>query len=501
MKRLLLTTLFAVVLAGALLSTQALAQPNAAPAPLPAGTASPRDPSKYWPDGKLDPTKIKGDSAILIDAKTGDVLFEKDADTKRYPASTTKIMTCLVALESGKSLDGDVTVGSLPKADFTDGAENISLKTGEVIKFEDLLAGMMIPSGNDAADAVAMYVGGSIDDFVDMMNQEAQKLGMTGTHYDDTNGLVDDSNHYTTTRDMSTLARAAVKYPEFVKLVSDSTYTMGTTNKTDKERKWTTTNYLLLNNQYGYKFATGIKTGFTSMAENSFVASAKQGDVSLISVVMHDEPRTNLWTDSVTMFEYGFQNYDTLDLQQLFSDQTFSVDVKDAASTDPNQGKLNLIMKPKSAAYITDRISVIQGLKTDPSQFQKQQTITKDTAPIQQDEAVGTVTYYYQGNPVLTCDLLAERDVEVMATPAPSIPIATASSALGNSSDPGSPSASGGAVIQQTPGSGSTIIWLAVIALLLVLAILTIRFANTQRRSRRYSHYNYRQSNGARMRK
>lgn len=505
MKKILLPVIIALI-SIAVFSVPALAQPMAAPAaaPLPAGTASPRDPSKYWPDGELDKTKIKGDSAILIDARTGKVLFEKDADAKRYPASTTKIMTCLLALESGKDLNAIVTIGTIPPADLASDSDNMALKKDEMIKFEDLLSAMMVKSANDAADAIAMYVAGTIEDFVALMNQRAQELGMTGTHYTCTNGLPNDTDHYTTARDMVKLSQTAIKYPEFVKLVSSPSCTISPTNKTSKKRSYSNTNKLLGQDVYGYMFANGIKTGFTSMAMHCLISSAKQNGMLLIAAELHTpNPRTNLWVDSVTMFEYGFQNFDTMDLQEFFADQAVSIDVEDAASTDPGNGKLTLNLKPRSQAYITDRKDVIEQLKSDPSQFQREQTITKGAAPILQDENVGTVTYYYEGDPVLTCDLLASRAVDVMATPAPSVSAA----ATGNSADgthtAGDPSAPGGTVSPQPAegGIGSAVIWLMVAALLIALAIVTIRFVNIQRRGRRYSQYNYRQGNNTRMRR
>lgn len=508
MKKFLLT-IAVIFIATAVLTAPALAEPLPAPAaaPLPAGTASPRDWDKLAPGGTLLPSAVKADSAILIDAKTGKVLFEKDADTKHLPASTTKIMTCLLALQSGKKLSDIVTIGSIPQTDYINGAEHIGLKSGEMITFGDLLAGMMVYSGNDAADAVAIYVGGSIDNFVDMMNQKAQELGMTNTHYNDTNGLADDPAHVTTARDMAKLAQVAVKYPEFVKLVSYSSYKMSPDNKHQSPATWKTTNHLLLNDQYGYQYATGIKTGFTTMAKSSFAASAQKNGMTLIAVVMHDVTRSNIWVDTVTMFEYGFKNYNTISLNSLLGNQNLTADVKNAAGSDPNQGKLSLVLKPESQAYITDRADVITALKSDPSQFQQQVTITKDTAPIQKDDKVGTVSFFYEGNPVLVCDLLASRAVEEMATPAPSASLAPTGNASGAQTAGASAPSAGAtapaatAAAQTGGGVGNTVVWAAVAALLLVLILMAVWFLSTQRRSRRYRQYNYRPGSRAHLKR
>ena len=177
-------------------------------------TASPRDFDTLAPEGDLLPEAVKAPSAILMDSRTGKALFEKAADERRYPASTTKIMTCLLALEKGK-LDDIVTVGKMPALEK--GSTIIDLKQGETMKLEELLYGLMLESGNDAAQAIAIHLAGSLEDFADMMNQKAQELGMTSTHYMNPHGL-NHEEHYTTARDMAKLAIAARKYPHVVQL-------------------------------------------------------------------------------------------------------------------------------------------------------------------------------------------------------------------------------------------------------------------------------------------
>ena len=409
--------IIAASLFAAFLAIPSMAGAAKEPAPVPTGTAAPRDWNVYAPDGALSSGKIKGESAILIDAQTGKVLFEKNADDKRYPASTTKIMTCLLALESGKPLNEQVTIGDLPAADFASDSDNIGLRKGEVLTFEDLLGAMMVKSGNDAADAIAIHVSGSIDAFLERMNQKAQELGMTGTHYVCTNGLTNSKDHYTTPRDMSKLAMAAVRYPEFVRLVSLSSYKIAPTNKTDQERSFSSTNKLLGRTMYGYAYATGIKTGYTSMAQNALISSAQKDGMSLIAADMYVDIRNDMWVDSVTMFEYGFNFYDTVNLKDLVAGKIVSATVKDVAEDDPGQGSLELTLKPQGDAFITDKKDAVQSLKNDPSQLQATTVITKDTAPIQQGETVGTVAYSYQGATVLTCDLIASRDVAAYVPP------------------------------------------------------------------------------------
>lgn len=506
MKKFAIPVITAFILV-AVLAVPALALPEAAPVPLPAGTASPRDWDKNAPDGNLKDSAVKADSAILIDEKTGTVLFEKDADKKRFPASITKIMTCLLALESiekdGRKLSDHVTIGDLPKLppDYAD----IDLKKGETLTLENLLYALMLPSANDAANAIAKHISpdGTIEGFVAMMNDKAAELGMTGTHYMNTNGLHDE-NHFTTARDMATLARAARKLPEFQKIVGTPTYTMPATNIHKDKRVWENHNLLISKNKnepYGYIYATGVKTGYTEPAMQTFVGSAKKDNVSLIAVVLHDKGKTDKWVDSVTMFEYGFKFFNTLDLKALLGGQTITLAVKNAVGNDPGKGTLNLQLLPKTPnPYITDRADVIEQLKNDTSQFEVKQTITKDTAPIAKDEVVGTVTFSYKGEVKLECDLLASRDVKEMPTPAPTVSaMASANGTQAPGSTGNAPAATGSTAANgsKSGGAGVLFIWLGSFLLLLLLAMLAIRFINMRNRNRKYRQYNYRQNSNS----
>jgi serine-type D-Ala-D-Ala carboxypeptidase (penicillin-binding protein 5/6) len=501
MKKFAIPALMAVIII-TILTAPALANATPATVAMPANTASPRDWDKYAPDGQLSPGKITADSAILIDAQSGKVLFEKDADKQRVPASITKIMTCLLALESGKSLSDFVTVGQLPQSDFV-GASDIALKKGEMMTLETLLYGLMNQSGNDAADAIATYIAGDIPKFVDMMNAKAKELGMSGTHYANTNGLpIDD--HYTTARDMATLTREAEKYPEFTKIVSTYKYTCPKTNMHNAERIWLNHDKLVNPSSseiYSYKYATGVKTGFTDLAQHTLVSSAEKDGQKLIAIVLHDKINDK-WTDSITMFEYGFHFYDTADVWQLLNKQSFSAEVKNAAGNDPGMGKLLLLLKPQSTkAFVTDSRDVIANIKNDPKSLIKSEvTYTKESAPIKRDEVVGTVTFSYNDAPILVCDLLASRDVEEMPTPAPSASAVTSGGASsGGTLAPGaSPAATNPGTAK---GGGSALLWLGIVALLLVLVLATIRFVNIRRRNSKYRQYNYRQGNGARLRR
>ncbi len=501
MKKLILPAI-AMLLCALLISPAALAEPNGAAVPQPVGTASPRDWDTLAPGGVLQPDGINGGSAILIDAITGKVLFAKSAKLKRYPASTTKIMTCLLALESGKDQDGIVTVGKLPEGDFAFDSVNISLKKGEKIAFRDLLEALMLRSANDAADAIAIHVAGSVNAFVEQMNQKAQALGMTGTHYTCTNGLTESEDHYTTALDMATLAREAMKQPDFAALVSTPSGRIEPTNKTSKPREFSSSNMLLFDDVYGYVYAKGIKTGFTSMAKNCLVSAAEKDGRKLIAVDLFVEERNKMWPDSVTMFEYGFNYFGTVNLREVLTGQTVQLPVKEAAADDPEQGNLTLTIQPQGDGWITGRKEKIDPIADDPNLLSREIHIVKDTAPIQSGETVGTVIYSFEDKPVLTCDLVASRSVEKLATPEPTVaPTPTQAPATTTIAELTPEPSATGAAQDNPPGGGMTALLLIAAVVLAAAAALVILLARAGKRgSSPPATHSRRSGDGTRMR-
>jgi serine-type D-Ala-D-Ala carboxypeptidase (penicillin-binding protein 5/6) len=241
---------------------------------------------------------VNARSAILMEQKSGRILFEKDAFTKRRIASITKIMTATLAIESGK-MNEMVKVSE--KATYTEGS-SVYLKPGEQIKLEDLVYGLMMRSGNDAATAIAEYVGGSVDGFVFLMNQKATEIGMLNTHFANPHGLDDHKDHYSTAFDMAKLTQYAMKNEKYRKIVSTKVYRAP--NPTEKwDRVWRNKNRLLTK----YKYTTGGKTGFTKLARRTLVTTATKGDMDLIAVTIND---SNDWNDHISMFESGFKSFD-----------------------------------------------------------------------------------------------------------------------------------------------------------------------------------------------
>lgn len=232
---------------------------------------------------------ISARNAVLINQETGEVMYQKQADAKAYPASTTKIMTALAALsiceEVGAKLEQMVIV---PKEATVVEGSSIYLKAGEKISIEQLLYGLMLQSGNDAATAIAMTLGGTEENFIARMNAKAQELGCTNTHFTNPSGLHND-DHYTTARELGIIAQEAMKNKWFRKVVATENWK----------------NYYNKNKTvHQYKGATGIKIGFTETSGRTLVASAKRGGAELICVVLSDG---NWFNDAYNLMDYGFK--------------------------------------------------------------------------------------------------------------------------------------------------------------------------------------------------
>ncbi|WP_153042997.1 D-alanyl-D-alanine carboxypeptidase family protein [Neobacillus mesonae] len=241
---------------------------------------------------------VSAASAVLIEQESGRILFEKEAHTKRRIASITKIMTAILAIESGK-LDRTVTVSD--RAVRAEGS-SVYLKPGQKIKLEDLVYGLMLRSGNDTAVAIAEYVGGSVEGFAYLMNQKAKEIGMVNTHFANPHGLDDHENHYSTAYDMALLTRYAMENKTYQKISGTKVHRAPNPNEA-WDYKWNNKNRLL----NLYKYCTGGKTGFTKRAKRTLVTTATKGDMDLIAVTLN---APDDWNDHISMYEYGFQQYD-----------------------------------------------------------------------------------------------------------------------------------------------------------------------------------------------
>ncbi len=237
-------------------------------------------------------------SAILMEAESGRVLYEQNSGQRRLIASTTKLMTALVALESGCSLQDVVTV---PKEAVGTEGSSLYLGEGEEITLEALLYGMLLHSGNDAAVAVAIHCSGNVENFAAAMNQKAAELGMKDSHFENPNGL-DGEAHYSTAYDMALLARGCLKHEALAAMLATKTIHIG-------GRSLTNHNKLLRQ----YEGCIGLKTGYTEKAGRTLVSAAQRNGMTLIAVTLNDP---NDWLDHAGLFDWGFANYAKVQVTQ-----------------------------------------------------------------------------------------------------------------------------------------------------------------------------------------
>lgn len=253
----------------------------------------------YFPHKAQASASVSASSAVLMEQQSGRVLFEKSAHEKKRIASITKIMTAILAIESGKL---DETVKVSDNAVGTEGS-SIYLKPGEKIKLEDLVYGLMLRSGNDAAVAIAEHVGGSLDGFVFLMNQKAEEIGMENTHFANPHGLDDHENHYSTAYDMALLTQYAMNDDTYKKISGTKVHRAPNPYE-DWERVWKNKNRLLTEL---YEHTTGGKTGYTKRAKRTLVTTASKENLDLIAVTLNGPDD---WNDHINMYEYGFNTYE-----------------------------------------------------------------------------------------------------------------------------------------------------------------------------------------------
>ncbi len=240
---------------------------------------------------------VSAKSAVVIEATTGRILYQKNAHEKMPMASTTKIMTAIVAIENG-NLNDTVVVG--PNASGVEGS-SIWLSAGEKMTLSDMLFGLMLASGNDAAVAIAEHVGGSVDAFVDMMNNKAHEIGAYNTHFANPNGLPID-NHYTTAYDLALISAYAMNNDIFREVVKTQYKTLPWEGH-EWNRVVKNKNKILWN----YEGGNGVKTGFTEAAGRCLSAAAQREDMQLVSVVLS---APDMFNDCMALMDYGFENYD-----------------------------------------------------------------------------------------------------------------------------------------------------------------------------------------------
>lgn len=262
-----------------------------------------------WPTGP----DVEATSAILMDINTGTILYEKNIHEQLYPASTTKILTTLVALENS-SLNETVTFSRNAVFSIDQGSSHIGITDGEQLTMEQCLYGIMLESANEVSNAVAEHIGGSIEEFTNMMNEKAASLGCQNSNFVNANGLPNE-NHYTSAYDLALIGRAAMQNETFRTITSTLSYTIPPTNLQEQARPLSNHHKMLAKRKYAYDGCIGGKTGYTNAARQTLVTFAKRGDLELVCVIMKTESPFQ-YTETSKLFDWGFENFQVLNISE-----------------------------------------------------------------------------------------------------------------------------------------------------------------------------------------
>lgn len=348
------------------------------------------------------------EAAILMDMNTGKVLYAKNENAKMYPASITKIMTAILTLESGIDFSEVVTATEEAIHPITNKHSHMGILVGENLTIENLIYGMMVYSANDAANVLAVRVGGSLDGFVQMMNDKASELGAVNTHYANPHGFHND-NHYTTASDIAIIARYAMQNETFREIVKTDIYTMEATNKYNETRYLSSTNHLISRRRqlkYYYDKAIGIKTGYTDESGYCLASAAVDGETELLSIVLNchniveEESGLYSFIDSKSLLEYGFNNFKYITIAPAGT-------VVADSSVYEAKDNIRVTLTPQ-----TD-ISNILPIDIDTNEIKAESIINeKIAAPISKGDVLGSITYTYKGEQIGAGPLVAVNDVE-----------------------------------------------------------------------------------------
>lgn len=352
-------------------------------------------------DVNINEVNTKSASCLLMDAKSGKILYAKNAYDRMYPASTTKLMTAILALENCQTTDV-ATVSHNAIFSIPVGYSHANLKEGEQLTVEQLLNVLLIPSANDAAIVLAEHISGSTDEFAKLMNEKAKELGCKNTNFVNPNGI-HDKNHYSCAYDLALIGQYAMKFSDIMRIAMIRQYTLPTTNKyTKTDRIFNATNVLINNesmNKYYYPYATGLKTGYTGNAGYCIVATAKKDNMELIAVILKANSIAERFSDCKTLFDYGFEHY-TYKTLQSSGNIVKTIEISNATKETK---QLDVSVK--------DDITAL--LSSDMKLEDLEPTIELDSelkAPIAENKVIGKISYSIDGE-IYSSDLVADTSV------------------------------------------------------------------------------------------
>ncbi|MFA9463463.1 MAG: D-alanyl-D-alanine carboxypeptidase family protein [Velocimicrobium sp.] len=358
------------------------------------------DYSKYWPKGP----SIDADSAILMDLSTGLILYEKNSHKEEYPASITKIMTTLLAIENC-SMGEIVTFSHNAIFGIESGSSHIGIDVGEKLTMEQCLYAIMLASANEVSWGVGEHIAGTIPAFADMMNKRAKELGCLNTHFVNANGLHDD-DHYTSAYDMALISRAAMQYSTFRTITSTKRYTIPPTNKHENENIFLN-HHQMLNGykypKYEYEYCIGGKTGYTTKAASTLVTFASKDGIELVSVVMRANgaaSKENEYTDTTALFNFGFENYKKY---ELTNDTVVAEDSPLFTTYSP------LFNSETSPLKVGENDCVLLPNDANFNDAKQNISFNNDIKIKNGENIIGTISYTYAGKTVGSTDIIFEK--------------------------------------------------------------------------------------------
>lgn len=347
--------------------------------------------SNYTYSYNEDKLSLYSESAILMESSTGKILYSKNSEVVKYPASTTKILTAILAIEKC-NLDEKITASSSAVSAIPAGYTNASIKAGEILTVNELLQVFLVHSANEAGYILAEHISGSIDDFASLMNEKAKEIGCQNTNFANPSGL-HDVNHYTTAYDMCLIAKYCMQNETFRNYVSMKSCTIESTNKFE-QRHYTNTNELLNEtSQYYNPNVIGIKTGFTTPARNCLISAYSTDNIELISVVL-DAPQNNSdglsakFTDTINLFNFGIENYD----KKMIVEKSSVVDTIEIKKNSFLTNNLDVLAENEIYAIVPSTFD-INSLSSNMKIELKEDL----SLPISKDDYVGTITYTIDG--------------------------------------------------------------------------------------------------------
>lgn len=370
-----------------------------------------------YPDDPTREPDLVANAAIVMDASTGQILYEKNAHEKKYPASITKIMTTMLAIEAGVDFNETITMTENAIWGVDRDSTLIGLDVGEKVTIGDLMYATMVRSANECAYAVAEYVGGDIEKFAKMMNDKAAELGCEDTHFVTPNGLHDD-DHYTTAYDMAIITKKAMEYDLFRDLAGTLNYTVPETNLADETRFfWNGNQMINPDKPFYYEYCEGGKTGYTSKANNTLMTYAKKDGLELICIILDCDGNTRAYTDTRALYNYCYNNYTYFYPLSDFSFDSEKTNTEEVNSildnyyTSLGHDMVDLVVDKDYSILINKYLDTTQIVKTINLYDEAQDNVLGEIVFSFNDEPIGS-TPITSSTPLLSSKMTQDKEEE-----------------------------------------------------------------------------------------